>query len=306
MRRVCFAFLLGLAFTAHAQDAAHSAEFGVRYWYSEGKSTRSHNAQGFAPSLGNPTSVLTYTNVDAHALELVARKNFNAGWFIKGNAGLGTITRGSFDDEDFFAGQLKFSDTTSSVQGNKLTYASVDLGRDLWRFHNGSAGLFIGYQFWRERLDAYGVVFTLTNPPTTLEGDSVPAISNETTWQALRLGFTSTGYLSPATRLTVEAVLVPYAKVRDEDSHWLRTDPSSGAFFLGPAPNIFMEGTGYGAQFELELRHQMSQSWEVGAGLRWWWLTARDGTREAVGTSVPLKELESQRGGLTLTLMRRW
>jgi hypothetical protein len=104
----------------------------------------------------------------------------------------------------------------------------------------------------------------------------------------------------------MEVVLVPYAKVRDEDSHWLRTDPSAGAFFLGPPPNIFIEGTGYGAQVELELRHQMSQSWEIGAGLRFWWLTARDGTREAVGTSVPLKELESQRGGLTLTLGRRW
>lgn len=107
MRRVSLCLLSAFALTAQAQDA----EFGARYWYSQATTTRSHNAQGLVPFLGNPTSVLTYEDLNAHAVELHGRKSFGEGWFIKGNAGLGSITRGSFDDEDFFAGQVKFSDT---------------------------------------------------------------------------------------------------------------------------------------------------------------------------------------------------
>ena len=300
MRFFCFVFLLGAAGGAQAQPAAQSAEFGLRYWYSEAKTTRSHNAQGLVPALGDPTSVLTYEGLNAHALELHARKNLAGGGFIRGYAGLGDIKNGSFDDEDFFRGQVKFSDSTSSVNGNRLTYASIDVGGDLWQFRNGSAGVFIGLHYWSERLDAYGAVFTVgaVGPIP----DAVPVITNDVTWRFLRAGLTSTGRLGPNTRLTFEAALVPYATVRDEDSHWLRQDASD----LGPAPNIFIEGKGHGAQLELELRHQTSAAWEVGAGLRWWWLRARSGTREAAGISVPLKELESERGGLLLSLTRRW
>jgi len=296
MRLASLALLFGLSIAAQAQDA----ELGVRYWYSEAKTTRSHNAQGLAPVLGNPTSVLTYEDLDAHALELHGRKSFASAWFLKGSAGFGEIYRGSFDDEDFFAGQVKFSDSTSAVKGNKLGYAILDLGYDLWQVHNGSAGLFVGYHYWSERLDAYGATFTVGSGGRI--PDSVPVVTNQVTWHSLRAGLTSTARLSSTTRLSAEVVLVPYAKVRDEDSHWLRQDPDD----LGPAPNIIIKGRGYGVQLELELRQVVQGAWEVGAGLRHWWLRAQDGSREAAGTSVPLVELESQRTGLTLSLTRRW
>jgi hypothetical protein len=310
MRRVCFAFLIYWSAAAQGQDA----ELGARYWYSQSKTTRSHNGQVLFPSLGNPTSVLAYEDLNAHAVELYGRRSLGERWFIKGNAGLGTITRGSLDDEDFNAGQVKSSDTTSAVKGNRLTYVSIDVGRDLWQFGNSSAGLFIGYHFWRERLDAYGVDFTVVNRMPLSEADrqafripeSVPAITNDVTWQSLRIGFAATSQISPRTRFALDAAFVPYAHVRDEDSHWLRQDPSDPAFFLGPAPNIFIEGRGYGLQLEADLRHVVARDWELGAGLRHWWLRARSGTREAVGISVPLREIESQRTGLTLSLTRRW
>jgi outer membrane protein Pom len=301
MRLALLALALALAIPAWAQDA----ELGVRYWFSSGKSTRSHNAQSLDPTLGNPTSVLTYTNLDAQALELYGRKDFAGDWFVKGNAGVGTITGGSLRDEDFNVGQRTDTDTTSTVKGNNLGYATLDFGYTLGRTSNGSAGLFIGYQYWRERLDAYGVVFTFP-PFGATAPDSVPAITNEVTWQSLRLGFTSTASLGPRSRLSADVAFVPYAKVRDEDSHWLRQNPSAGPFFLGPAPNIHMEGTGYGFQFELELRHALQSGWELGGGLRYWWLQAKDGTRKALGTSVPIVEIESQRGGIMLSLTRRW
>ena len=297
MRFPSLILLLGLALTAQAQ----TDEFGVRYWYSDSTTTRSHNAQPLVPSLGNPTSVLTYEDLRAHALELHGRKRFGGSWFVKGNAGIGTIkNKASFDDEDFFAGQVKFSDSTSVVNGDKLAYFTIDVGRDLWRFRNGSAGLFIGYQYWSETLDAFGAAFTVGNVPRI--PDSVAVISNEVTWNSLRAGITATTHLSAATRFTVDAAFVPFAHGRDEDSHLLRQNPND----LGPAPNIHIQGDGYGFQLDLELRHAVQRDWEIGAGVRYWWLRATDGTRNAAGTSVPLVELESERFGITLSLTRRW
>jgi hypothetical protein len=302
MRFASLLLLLCLSLAARAQGD----ELGVRYWYSEGKSTRSHNAQGLVPSLGNPTSVLTYEDLKTHAFELHGRKDLGQGGFLKGNVGLGDTKSGNFDDEDFNRGQVKFSDTTSTVKGDWLRYATIDIGKDLWRSRGFSGGLFIGYGYWAERLDAYGLIVTVPPPAPPGNGrlfpDSTLVITNETTWQALRVGFAGKWQLSAPTRLMLDAAFIPYAKVRDEDSHWLRQSPND----LGPAPNIHMKGEGYGVQTDLELRHTIEQAWELGAGLRYWWLRATDGTRSAVGVSVPLSELESQRFGLLVSLTHRW
>lgn len=296
MRGLALCVLAVFALAAQAQ----AWEAGARYWFSKSSTTRSHNAQAVAPSLGNPTSVLAYDNLNAHAIELHARKGFGGAWFARANAGLGWITRGSFDDEDYFAGQIKFSDSTSSVRGNRLAYGGIDVGRNLWRSRHGVAGLFVGYHHWHERLDAYGATFTVGGGAAIPSSDRV--ITNEVTWRSLRIGIASAAQLSPSSRLSLDAAWLPYAKVRDEDSHWLRQDPGD----LGPAPNIFIDGRGHGLQLDLEWRHALRDDWEVGAGLRHWWLRARSGSRDAAGLSVPLTELESQRTGVTVGLTRRW
>jgi hypothetical protein len=303
MRLASFVLLFALSFAVHAQ--APGDEFGVRYWYSEGRTTRSHNAQGVDPTVGNPTSVLTWTELEAHALELHGRKNLGQGGFLKGYAGFGNIRGGSLRDEDFNVGQVKSSDTTSNVKADSLTYASIDFGTDLWRFRNGKAGIFIGYQFWREQVDAYGVVRTVAPPGRPLgviEQDSVLVIGNEVTWQSLRLGFAGEWNLSAPTRITLDAAFVPYAHGRDEDSHFLRQSRND----LGPVPNIHSNGNGYGVQLDAELRHLVQRDWEFGVGLRYWWLRARDGEHQQAGFDLQLLELESQRFGLTLSLTHRW
>jgi hypothetical protein len=294
MRRLLLLCLSGAAITAQAQGW----EYGARYWVSSGETVRSHNAQGSVPSLGNPTSVLTYENLTAHAVELHARRGFGERWFLRGNFGLGWVRKGWFDDEDFNAGQVKFSDSTSVVRGNQLTYFTIDIGRDLWAFGaGGTLGLFGGLQQWRERLDAYGAVFTVGGPGNV--PDSVRVITNEVTWNSLRVGVAANARFSSRTRLSADVAWVPLATVRDEDSHYLRGD-------LGPVPNILMKGDGHGVQLDLELRHLVSERWELGAGFRYWWLKATSGNRYAAGSRVPLRELESQRAGLTFSITRRF
>jgi hypothetical protein len=301
MRFFCFVFLLGATGAAQAQAAAQSTELGLRYWYSEGKTAWSHNAQMLNPSLGNPTSILTYDGLKAHSVELHGRKSFNDNLYIKGYAGFGGIKSGSLDDEDFLAGQVKFMDTTSSVTADALQFVSIDLGADVWRFTNGKAGLFIGYHFWRESVDAYGIVVTVP-PVGRTHPDSVLVISNEATWQSLRFGFAGTWNLAAPTRIMLDAAFVPRAHVRNEDSHWLRQSPND----LGPVPNVHSKGDGYGYQLELELRHQVQRNLEIGAGLRYWWLRARDGTHSQAGFDMRLRELESQRVGVMLSVTGRW
>lgn len=298
MRRLFFCLLSAAAGPAQAQDL----ELGLRYWISTGVTQWGHNAQQINPINGNPTSTLTYEGATGHAIELHARKNFGEGWFARGNAGLGEIRKGTLTDEDFAVGQLKFSESSSSVKGNRLVYATLDIGRDLWVLNGGSGtiGLFAGYHHWSERLDAYGaswpVNFLFGFPDL---GNSVPLISNEVTWNSLRVGVTWNTSINPKTRFSLDAAWLPHATLRNEDSHWLRSD-------FGPAPNVFIKGRGHGFQLDLELRRQLSDHWEAGAGLRHWWIESRKGDVSTVTFTAPLVELESQRTGLTLSLTRRW
>lgn len=306
-----FAVAVGVAVSpgALAEDSAPAlprAELGARYWLSTGETKHSYNAQAMFPSLGNPTSVLTYENLDAHVLEVHGRLNFHQSWFIKGNLGVGRINTGSFDDEDYLAGQVKFSDTTSSVTAGWLAYGTLDIGRNEWVLRQGRTtfGAFIGYNQWTEYVDAYGASFTtdLFGPGGEISRD-VKFISNKAIWKSLRLGVAANIAIGERAQLVADLAFIPYSKLRNEDSHHLRTDPSD----LGPTPNIITEGTGRGAQLDLELRYAIYRRTELGLGLRYWYLKATDGTRKVVDfPDLPLVEFYSMRTGVTLSLTHRW
>jgi hypothetical protein len=301
-------FLLALAVVVSpatfAEEAAPRGELGVRYWLSTGETKHSHNAQVLFPGAGNPTSVLTYENLDAHVFEVHARARFAGNWFLKGNAGLGVINTGSFDDEDYFAGQVKSLDTTSSVKEGRISYFTIDVGRYEWSLHGGKTtfGVFVGFNQWTEDVDAYGITTTvdLSPPPVNLP-DSILVISNKARWRSFRLGVAADLALAAKTRLALDLAFIPYAKLHNEDSHHLRSD-------LGPVPNIIHEGEGRGVQFDAELRHAVYRRWELGVGFRYWYLKSTDGERRLNINfpDLPLVEFYSKRSGLTLSLTHNW
>ena len=302
---------LALATAALAEERSFPlrGELGVRYWYSTGIHKHSHSAQEQFPDLGNPTSVLTYENLDAHAAEIHGRQIFRGNWFLKGVLGGGRIITGSFDDEDYFAGQQKFSDTTSSVPAGWFSHLFIDLGRYQWilgeRAH--ALGGFIGFGQWTEYVDAYGATYTVDT-----EGDGTPiprgvkVISNKAIWRALRLGISADIGLTSRTRLIADLAFIPYATVRNEDSHYLRTDDED----LGPAPNIVITGRGRGLQVEGELRHEIARRVDISLGWRYWYFKAIEAERSLPNfpgfDSLPVGELYSKRFGATVTLTRRW
>jgi hypothetical protein len=270
---LCFAADAGAQPAPEAQASAAQAEpearagweLGVRYWLSTGSTKSSHDASGLDPTAGNPTSTLTYDKLAAHTAELYARKSFGERWFVKGNAGIGAIPNGRLVDQDFFAGQALFLETESGLSG-KLYYGTIDIGRELWKKGNSTFGLFVGYQRWNERLDAYG--FSNTDQAlfffTQELGDNVPVISNEQTWDSLRIGAEMKSQRG-RTRFQAELAFIPYARYRNEDSHWLRQAS------LGSAPNVIATGRGMGAQFELEVRRSYPEYFgaEIGVGYRY-------------------------------------
>lgn len=301
------AALCASAAAAQEPPSRFRGELGIRYWYSTGIQKHSHTAEDVFPQLGNPTSVLTYENLDAHAAEIHGRQNFGDRWFLKGQLGFGRIITGSLRDEDYFAGQVAFSDTTSSVPDGWLAYGFVDVGRYQWVLGEraSSFGAFIGYGQWTEFVDAYGATFTVDEIG---DGSEIPrgvkVISNKTIWRALRLGVAANVGLTERTRLTADFVFVPYATVRNEDSHHLRTGE------LGPAPNILITGRGRGLQVEGELRHEVVRRWDLSLGWRYWYLKSRHGERTLPNDpgfpALPLVELYSKRFGAILGLTRRW
>jgi hypothetical protein len=247
--------------------------------------------------------VLTWENLDANALELFGRQNFTGNWFLKGNLGIGRINTGSFDDEDYLANQFKFLDTTSSVTEGRISYGTIDIGLMPWSWQGGRStlGVFLGYNQWTEDVDAYGI--SQTEDPLGIGGGDLPnsvlVISNKAKWNSLRLGLAASFALGSRGQLVADLAYIPYSKVRNEDSHHLRQDPSD----LGPVPNVIKEGVGTGVQIDLELRYAFARRTTLGFGVRYWRLEAEHGTDN---TDFPLVELTSERVGALFSLTRIW
>jgi outer membrane protease len=307
MRIRALILVWALAGTALAEEPVQSvkhAELGIRYWLSTGETKSSHNAQSVDPTLGNPTSVLLYENLDANVLELFGRRDFHERWFLKGILGVGSVKGGSFDDEDFNAGQVKFSDTTSSVKQGRIGYGVLDLGWNVWVLGEGrtTIGEFVGYSQWTEKIDAYGATDHLGFIGGDIPAD-VKVVTNKVTWKSLRVGLAANVRFAERSRLGLDVALIPYSKVRNEDSHHLRDD-------FGPVPNILLEGDGRGVQLDAELRYEIRRRTELSVGVRYWYIEATDGTRSLPNRpdvpNLPIVELYSMRTGVTLSLQRLW
>jgi hypothetical protein len=205
---------------------------------------------------------------------------------------------------------VKFSDTTSSVPSGWIGYGTIDVGRSEWTLRQGrtTLGAFVGYNQWTESVDGYGATDHLGFIGGDISRDT-KVITNKVTWRSLRVGLAAGLGLGERTRLSADLAFIPYAKARNEDSHYLRTDPSDPIFFLGPVPNIIIEGEGRGAQLDAELRHAITPRTELGIGVRYWYLKATKGTRTVPafpGNETPIVELYSLRTGVTFSFRHLW
>ena len=90
----------------------------------------------------------------------------------------------------------------------------------------------------------------------------------------MRLGADAKVAIDQRWSVNGEIAVVPYAQVRNEDSHLLRQDSSD----LGPAPNVISTShNGYGIEAEIFVNYALTPNIEIGTGLRYWGLFSRVG-----------------------------
>lgn len=282
-------------------------EGGARYWYSSGSMKF-----GFAngnPMFGNPTSTLDWRRLHAHSGEGFARVDHTpSGMFVKGVIGLGSINGGGqIDDRDFFLGQLSFSDTTSEVTGGNTKFGMIDIGWSYSPTPEIRLGFFGGYFYWNEKVTANGIVCNQSTLPFMAScpvAGAIPVDFNtpvfiyEPTWHAVRLGITGRYDIDQQWSVSGELVGIPYASLRNKDSHLLRQSMSD----LGPAPNVISDSRyAYGVQTEIFVNYAVTPNIEISVGARYWGLASRDGGVRfgptfAVGTQ--LKNYDHERYGV--------
>ena len=278
-------------------------EVGGRYWYSSGRL-----GFGFAngsPLFGNPTSTLDWRGLSAHSGEVFARiDHIPSGVFVKGLVGLGTIRGGHIDDLDFLVTQFRFSDTTSDVHNGNLSYGMFDVGWAYSPTFGVRLGFFAGYHYWHEKVTAYGIVCNIPSfigcpaAGAVIEGFNVAVGAFEPTVHAARIGVESRIAIDEHWSFSGEIAGVPYAALRNKDSHLLRQSMAD----LGPAPNIITDSRyAFGVEAELFVNYAITPNIEVGAGVRYWGVMANKGDVRFgpdFGNAYELNKFDQQRYGV--------
>ncbi|SDR25374.1 hypothetical protein SAMN05444161_2402 [Rhizobiales bacterium GAS191] len=291
---------------------------GARYWYSSGRHDYAFDASGVDPTLGNPTSELSYKNIPGQSLELYGRyDDIESGLVVKAYAGGGGfMSGGKMNDRDWFVGQDLVSNTSSSLKNTNLRYGTVDIGWGAQYLTYGSLKVlpFIGYGYWHDGVgiwglrflpEDFGAGFAAAPPGTVLFGNGQKVGDYTASWNMVRIGAEGTVTILPQLTLTVDAALVPYAQGKGDDSHLLRQDQ------LGSRPNVFLRGHGWGGQVDAMLRYAVTESFSLGVGGRYWYLDGSNGFKtdrmaRLFGERLPLTTYLSERHGVLAEALYRF
>lgn len=261
-----------------------SFDLGGRYWYSWG---RHKYDLGLIKGTADPTSSisrLTYGGIEASTGEMFGRVSAPWNLFAKGFIGGGNIHGGKMNDEDFgipasAPGQIvPYTNTLSSASGDVPLYGTIDVGYDFWRTANYRFGAFVGYNYYKEALNAYGCRQTANaiGPCSPAEGGPVSGVGHaiidqRATWQSMRLGAAGEFYLVPGLKVSAEAAYLPYVNVRGRDHHYFGNTPTIAS--INP-----LTGYGTGAQVEAMLSYDVTENISVGVGARYWGMFTKAGS----------------------------
>lgn len=282
-----------------------AVETGLRTWYSTGSSRGDWHIYDRS-DLG---SRLAYGGLSGLAAETFFRIDHTpSGWFIKGFAGTGKLGSGVLKDEDFPPFQTPYSATLSEQRNGHLGYFSADIGYTFLRGAHYRLGGFVGYHYYTERTNGMGCVSIALDwctPPNDL-GRTVQMISQRSQWHSLRLGLTGDVMLTDRLKLTAEAAWLAHSTLSATDSHWLRMDRID---FTGPTPQ---DGTGRsGIQLEAILSYQVTPTFSLGIGARYWRMATtghlhfeRSTSASDPGLSQPLDSITERYGGFVQAATR--
>ena len=310
---VCAAVFL-FSSVATAQDPAEEGwpkvELSAGTWISVGDTKWAHNASSI-PGLGDPTSKLIYKDVGTNFVDLAGKFWLTPKIFGKLNVGFANIGGGRLTDNDYLAvdGGSPSSQTYRNLGGNNTWSLNADIGARALEFrnHRGWIDVFGGFQYWYQRLTAYGVGQNGCTTAGATEGlcpssiaNSVLVITNTTNWYSLRLGASSEYRLTRRLSVQGTVALIPASALDNKDVHHLRPD-------LQQNPSFSMTGYGIGADLDIGARFMIMKNFAANVGYRLYYnrLISGDLTNHPASgpsSSFPLTQFESLRHGLTAGL----
>ncbi|MGO3932956.1 outer membrane beta-barrel protein [Rhodopseudomonas pseudopalustris] len=270
--------------------SAWQFDVGARYWYSHGRYQNDLTLNTITPQQEHLVSRLTYES-EGHSGEVFWRIDSPRKLFVKGFAGGGGLVAGKMNDEDWFPTDPDFAAAYSNTYHGKVTgtiaYATLDAGIDLLGNSNGKIGVFAGYNFYRDRKDAFGcqqiALVGLPSPCSVAFPTTQIAISQHEDWHSLRIGANGSFTVAPGARLALDAAYLPYTHIAALDVHHNRTDVANKD---SPA-----WGVGQGVQLEAILTYDVTPRFNVGVGGRYWAMWATDVLTAGFGSPVPTQLL---------------
>lgn len=279
--------LLPVKAPAGTSWSAWQFDVGARYWYSHGRYQNDLTLNTINAQQEHLVSRLTYES-EGHSGEVFWRIDSPHKLFLKGFAGGGGLVAGKMNDEDWFPTDPQNATAYSNTDHNKVTgtiaYATLDVGIDLFGDAFGKLGVFAGYNFYRDRKDAFNCRQIALAIPTAFCGSSEGiSISQYEDWHSLRIGANGTLAVAPNTKLLIDAAYLPYTHISALDIHHARTDVASKD---SPA-----WGTGRGVQIEAILTYDITPTFNVGVGGRYWAMWATDVETAGFGSPVPTQLL---------------
>ncbi|MGY3146335.1 opacity protein-like surface antigen [Bradyrhizobium sp. USDA 3397] len=238
-----------------------SLEGGTRVWLSRGR---------FQWDAGNTDIIsrLTYHGLDALSGELFERLDSPWGIFLKGNIGFGRFNNGNMNDEDWGMSappyhSLTYRNTLSGQANGRFTYYTTDAGYDFLRGSTYKVGGFMGWSYYGQKSDSIGCVQTASSNDgrCLAAGDRRIIGSQDTDWNALRVGISAETTLLDRWRISADVAYLPWTEFRGRDNHLLR----------GPTTFADQRGSGGGGvQLEAVLSYSITKNVSVGIGGRYW------------------------------------
>ncbi|HEX5509319.1 MAG TPA: outer membrane beta-barrel protein [Pseudolabrys sp.] len=227
----------------------------------------------FQKDLAPPSLVsrLTYDDMKTNAGEFVARIDSPDDFVLKGLVGVGTGKNGHMNDEDWGLGGalLAYSNTLSEPIDDSINYWTIDVGYNVLTGSGYRLTPFVGYNELRQNMQAFGCTpIAAGNCIPAVPASGSPVVTEDDTWQSVRLGLAGEIMLTPRVRLSVDAAYLPYVRFSGEDDHIAGNS--------GIVAEVFPEsGTGSGVQLEGLLSYDVTHQFSVGIGARYWamWTT---------------------------------
>ncbi|SDJ96411.1 Opacity protein [Bradyrhizobium sp. Rc2d] len=247
-----------------------SFEGGSRLWLSRGRFQWDHSAADQDQDPGLLISRLTYHGLDGFSGESFGRVDSPLGVFLKSNLGIGGFNKGKMNDEDWVPHKGRSYQNTLSGQTNgRFTYYTADVGYDFLRSTNYKVGGFIGWTYYGQSSDSIGCVeFANPRHRCLKPGDNRIVGSEDTQWNAPRIGLSAETMLTERWRLNADVAYLPWTDFIGRDNHLLRPETT----FTEQRGN-----GGGGVQLEGVLSYFVTSNISVGFGGRYWAMwTKRD------------------------------